>query len=148
MAVRPDCKYTQTHEWFHVEGKTVVFEYRWAAGSAARLPDLADELAELEPAVFVTHGTAGTRAAKRATASIPIVMIAALDAVGARLISSVTRPGGNITGTTLFSLETSAQAPNHAANTAVVVSRIALALRAAIIFLNAATCAGDRRRFR
>jgi putative ABC transport system substrate-binding protein len=92
----------------HVEGKTIVFEYRWAEGSAARLPDLADELAELEPAVFVSHGTAGTRAAKRATASIPIVMIAALDAVGARLIASMARPGGNITGTTLFSLETSA----------------------------------------
>ncbi len=91
-----------------VEGKNVVFEYRWAGGSTARLADFADELAQLEPAVFVAEGTTGTRAAKRATASIPIVMIAALDAVGARLISSVARPGGNITGTTLFSLETSA----------------------------------------
>jgi len=92
----------------HVEGKTIVFEYRWAEGRMGRLADLADEVVQLDPAVFVTHGTTGTRAAKRATASIPIVMIAALDAVGARLIASVARPGGNITGTTLFSLETSA----------------------------------------
>jgi len=91
-----------------VEGKNVVFEYRWAAGGTGRLADLADELAQLEPAVFVAEGTTGTRAAKRSTASISIVMVAALDAVGARLISSMARPGGNITGTTLFSLETSA----------------------------------------
>jgi len=91
-----------------VEGKKIVFEYRWAGGNPTRLADLADELAQLEPAVFLAEGTPGTRAAKRSTASIPIVMIGALDAVGARFISSVARPGGNITGTTLFSLETSA----------------------------------------
>jgi putative tryptophan/tyrosine transport system substrate-binding protein len=49
------------------------------------------------------------RAAKRATTTIPIVMIAALDAIGARLVSSIDRPGGNITGTTIFSLESSAK---------------------------------------
>jgi putative tryptophan/tyrosine transport system substrate-binding protein len=92
----------------YVEGKSVVFDYRWGGSNPTRLADLADELAQLEPAVFLAEGTTGTRAAKRSTASIPIVMIAALDAVGARFISSVARPGGNITGTTLFSLETSA----------------------------------------
>lgn len=93
----------------YVEGKNMVMESRWAEGHNNRLPDLADELVDLKVDVLVTHGTAGARAAKRATATIPIVMTAALDAVGARLIFSVARPGGNITGTTIFSLETSAK---------------------------------------
>ena len=92
----------------YVEGKNIM-EYRWAEGRNSRLPDLADELVDLKVDVLVTHGTAGARAAKRATATIPIVMTAALDAVGARLIFSIARPGGNITGTTIFSLETSAK---------------------------------------
>ncbi|HUO64178.1 MAG TPA: ABC transporter substrate-binding protein [Terriglobales bacterium] len=93
----------------YVEGKNVVMEYRWANGHAGRLPDLADELVDLKVDVLIAQGTAGARAAKRATATIPIVMTAALDAVGARLIVSIARPGGNITGTTIFSLETSAK---------------------------------------
>ena len=92
----------------YVEGKSYVMEYRWAGGSISRLPDLADELVQLPLDVLVTQGTAGTRAAKRATTTIPIVMTASLDAVGARLVSSMARPGGNVTGTTLLSLETSA----------------------------------------
>jgi ABC-type uncharacterized transport system substrate-binding protein len=92
----------------YAEGKSFVMEYRWAGGYIGRLPDLADELVQLPLDVLVTQGTAGARAAKRATATIPIVMIASVDAVGARLVSSMARPGGNLTGTTLFSLETSA----------------------------------------
>jgi putative ABC transport system substrate-binding protein len=93
----------------YVEGKNIVMEYRWAEGHHGRLPDLADELVDLTVDVLVTQATAGARAAKRATTTIPIVMTAALDAVGARLIFSIARPGGNITGTTIFSLETSAK---------------------------------------
>jgi putative ABC transport system substrate-binding protein len=93
----------------YVEGKSIVMEYRWADGHTGRLPDLADELVDLKVDVLITQGTAGARAAKRATATIPIVMTAALDAVGARLIFSIARPGGNITGTTIFSLESSAK---------------------------------------
>jgi putative ABC transport system substrate-binding protein len=93
----------------YVEGKSIVMEYRWADGHTGRLPDLADELVDLKVDVLITQGTAGARAAKRATATIPIVMTAALDAVGARLIVSIARPGGNITGTTIFSLESSAK---------------------------------------
>jgi putative tryptophan/tyrosine transport system substrate-binding protein len=92
----------------YAEGKSFVMEYRWAEGYIGRLPDLADELVQLPLDVLVTQGTAGARAAKRATATIPIVMIASVDAVGARLVSSMAHPGGNLTGTTLFSLETSA----------------------------------------
>ena len=93
----------------YVEGRNIAMELRWADGHTGRLPDLADELVDLRVDVLITQGTAGARAAKRATATIPIVMTAALDAVGARLIVSIARPGGNITGTTIFSLETSAK---------------------------------------
>jgi len=93
----------------YVEGKGILMEYRWADGYSGRLADLADELVDLKVDVFVAQGTAGARAAKRATTTIPIVMTAALDALGARLVSSIARPGGNITGTTIFSLESSAK---------------------------------------
>jgi putative ABC transport system substrate-binding protein len=96
------------HDLGYVEGKNVALEYRWAEGDGRRLPDLADELVQLNVDVLVTYGTAAARAAKRATSTIPIVMTAAVDAVGARLVGSVARPGGNLTGTTIFSLETSA----------------------------------------
>lgn len=95
------------HDLGHGEG-SFVMEARWADGHLSRLPDLADELGQLPLDVLVTQGTPATRAGKRATTTIPIVMIASVDAVGARLVSSMARPGGNVTGTTLFSLETSA----------------------------------------
>src|SRR5215831_17188290 len=57
----------------YVEGKTIAIEYRWAEGQDDRLPDLAADLARVKPDVIVTSGTPGTLAAKRATATIPIV---------------------------------------------------------------------------
>ena len=92
----------------YVEGKTFALEMRWGEANSRRLADLADELVQANVDILVTQGTAATRAAKRATTEIPIVMTAAVDAVAARLVSSMTRPWGNITGTTIFSLETSA----------------------------------------
>jgi len=92
----------------YVEGKNIGIESRWGEGNNRRLADLADELVMATVDILVTQGTAATRAAKRSTTDIPIVMTAAVDAVGARLISTIARPGGNITGTTIFSLETSA----------------------------------------
>ncbi|HTY80441.1 MAG TPA: ABC transporter substrate-binding protein [Candidatus Bathyarchaeia archaeon] len=92
----------------YVEGKSFALEARWGEGNHRQLADLADELVQANLDVLVTQGTAATRAAKRATTEIPIVMTAAVDAVAARLVSSMARPGGNITGTTIFSLETSA----------------------------------------
>jgi putative tryptophan/tyrosine transport system substrate-binding protein len=70
-----------------------------------RLPKLAAELVALKVDVIVTGGTPGTRAAKQATTTIPIVMAVSGDAVGTGLISSLARPGGNITGTTYFDPE-------------------------------------------
>ena len=82
----------------YVEGKNVVFEYRWADGKLDRLRALAGELVRLKVDVIVTTGGISTRAAKEATATIPIVMTQDIDSVGNGFIASLARPGGNITG--------------------------------------------------
>lgn len=89
----------------YVEGKNFVIEFRWADGKYDRLPDLAAELVRLKVDVIVTGGTPGTRAAKQASAAIPIVMAVSGDAVATGLIASLARPGGNVTGTTYFDPE-------------------------------------------
>jgi len=93
----------------YVEGKNVVIEFRWAEGNYARLPELAAELVLLKPDVLVTHAPAGTRAAKRATATIPIVMGVAGDAVATGLVAGLARPGGNVTGSSFFLPELNAK---------------------------------------
>jgi putative ABC transport system substrate-binding protein len=86
-----------------VEGKNIVIEYRWAEGKYDRLPDLVAELVALKVDVIVTSGgTPPALAAKQATTTIPIVMAGTGDAVAAGLVSSLARPGGNITGLTDF----------------------------------------------
>src|SRR6266542_2957084 len=81
----------------YVEGKNILIEYRYAEGKRERLPDLAAELVRLKVDVIVTAGP-GVSAAKKASTTIPIVFGAASDPVGAGLVSSLARPGGNITG--------------------------------------------------
>ena len=93
----------------YVEGKNLVMEFRWADGMYDRLPNLAAELVRLKVDVIVTGGTPGTRAAKQATTTIPIVMAVSGDAVATGLIASLARPGGNITGTTYFDPELAAK---------------------------------------
>jgi len=93
----------------YMEGKNTVIEYRWAEGDYARLPELAAQLVRSKLDVIVTHGTPGTRAAKGATTTIPIVMAVSGDAVATGLVVSLPRPGGNITGSTFFSPELSAK---------------------------------------
>ena len=82
----------------YVEGKTIVIEYRSAEGRVDRLPDLATELVRLKVEVIVTSGPTVTRAAKEATVTIPIVMSQDGDPVGNGFVTSLARPGGNITG--------------------------------------------------
>ena len=82
----------------YVEGKNIIIEYRYAEGKRERLPDLAAELVRLKVDVIVTTGAGAVLAAKKASATIPIVFAAASDPVGAGLVSSLARPGGNITG--------------------------------------------------
>jgi len=85
------------HDLGYVEGKTIVLEYRFAAGQNERLPALAAELMRLPVDVLVTAGS-GALAAKRATATIPIVFTVFADPVAEGLVASLARPGGNITG--------------------------------------------------
>ena len=81
-----------------VEGRNIVFEYRWAAGKRDRLPALAEELVRLKVDIIVSRAGFVVRAAKRATRTIPIVTTAAADIVQSGLVASLARPGGNITG--------------------------------------------------
>jgi len=82
----------------YVEQQTIVLEYRWAEGSLARLPRLAAELVQLKVDVIVTQGEEAARAARGATSTVPIVMATSGDPVGAGLVASLARPGGNVTG--------------------------------------------------
>src|SRR5215831_7404890 len=80
------------------EGKNISIDYRFAEGEADRLPALAAELVRLKVDVIVTSGPIPTRAAKEATSTIPIVMGFDSDPVGNGFVTSLARPGGNITG--------------------------------------------------
>lgn len=93
----------------YVEGKNFVIEIRWADGKYERLPELAAELVRLKVDVLITGGTPGTVALRHATSTIPIVMAASGDAVATGLVSSLARPGGNITGSTFFNPELAAK---------------------------------------
>jgi putative ABC transport system substrate-binding protein len=86
---------------------TISFEFRFADGKLDRLPALAAELVSLGVDVIVTAGSDDIDAARNATRTIPIVMAAVGDAVGAGFVESLTRPGGNITGQTMFTTEQS-----------------------------------------
>jgi putative ABC transport system substrate-binding protein len=91
----------------HVEGKNIVIEYRYGEGKLDRLPALAAELARLKVDVIVTGGPQATRPAKKATATIPIVMAFDSDPVGNGFVASLARPGGNVTGLSALSPEIS-----------------------------------------
>jgi putative ABC transport system substrate-binding protein len=82
----------------YVEGRDIVIEYRWSEGRQDRLPDLAAELVRLNVDVIVTWGTQPTKAAKDVSGTVPIVMAASAEPVAAGLVSSLARPGGNVTG--------------------------------------------------
>ena len=88
-----------------VEGPHLVVERRDAAGQYERLPDLAAELVRLNVDVIVTVSTPGALAAKHATSTIPIVFTSVADPIGAGVIPSLARPGGNITGVTTISAD-------------------------------------------
>jgi putative ABC transport system substrate-binding protein len=83
-----------------IEGRTVTIEYRWAQGREERFGEIAAELVRRKVDVIVTSGNAGL-AAKQATSVIPIVFAVAADPLAAGLVSSLSRPGGNVTGLSL-----------------------------------------------
>ncbi len=82
----------------YVEGKNIVIELRFGEGKSERVPALAAELVRLKVDIIVSAGPTVTRAAKEATATIPIVMAQDTDPVGNGFVASLARPGGNITG--------------------------------------------------
>jgi putative ABC transport system substrate-binding protein len=86
----------------YVDGKSIGIEYRYAEGKGARLPDLASEMIQLKPDVIFAYGGDVAPHAKRATASIPIVAMVSNDPVQSGLVTSISRPGGNVTGITLI----------------------------------------------
>jgi putative ABC transport system substrate-binding protein len=86
----------------YVEGQNLVLEYRYAAGSAERLPALAAELVQRQVDVIVAGGVPAVRAAQHATRTIPVVMAGVTDPVGQGLVTSLARPGGNTTGMSLL----------------------------------------------
>jgi ABC-type uncharacterized transport system substrate-binding protein len=102
FSARVDAFRQRLRELGYVEGKNIVIEYRYAEGKLERLPDLAAELVRLKVDVIVTSAGPAVSAAKKASATIPIVFATAADPVGAGLVSSLARPGGNITGLSLM----------------------------------------------
>jgi putative ABC transport system substrate-binding protein len=87
----------------YVEGQNVDIEYRFGDGKSDRYPDLAADLVRRKVDVIVTSSTRASKAVKNATSTIPIVMAAAADPVGAGLITSLAHPGGNVTGLSMRS---------------------------------------------
>jgi putative ABC transport system substrate-binding protein len=86
----------------YAEGQNILIEYRSADGNIERLPGLATELARLRVDLIVAGATPAGRAARAATATIPIIVMAMGDPVGDGLVASLARPGGNLTGTTFL----------------------------------------------
>jgi len=93
---------TGLRELGYVEGTNIGIEFRWAEGIYDRLPHLVAELIATNVDVLITHGTPGTRVAKQATTTIPIVMAISGDAIATGLVSSLARPEANLTGSTFF----------------------------------------------
>ena len=82
----------------HIEGRNMTIEVRNAAGRSDRLPAMVDELLRVKVEVIVAVNTPAAQAAKKATSTIPIVIMRVADPVAQGLVTSLTRPGGNVTG--------------------------------------------------
>jgi putative tryptophan/tyrosine transport system substrate-binding protein len=93
----------------YVEDKNVRFEYRYAKGHNERFPELANDLVGLNVDVILAWGTDAVLAAKQATTTIPIVMVAVGDPLGSGIVTNLARPGGNVTGCSLRAAELEAK---------------------------------------
>src|SRR6476620_12683772 len=80
------------------EDRNLTIEYRWGEGRTERFSEIAAEFVQRKVTIILTHNTPPTLAAKQATSSIPIVFATAGDPIGAGIVASLARPGGNITG--------------------------------------------------
>jgi putative ABC transport system substrate-binding protein len=93
----------------YVEGQNIVIEYRWGQDQHDRLPDLAADLVRSQVAVIAAHDLSSAIVAKAATTTIPIVFVSAGDPVKLRLVASLNRPGGNVTGVSFVNAELGAK---------------------------------------
>jgi putative ABC transport system substrate-binding protein len=100
---------TGLREHGYQEGQNIIIEYRWANNDYDRVPTQLKELIDLKVDVIVTHSTPAALAAKKATSTIPIVFAVVGDAVASGVVTSLARPGGNLTGLTFFGPEVHAK---------------------------------------
>jgi len=107
IASRLDAFRAGLREFGYFEGKNIIIEYRSAAGEIDRLPDLAAQLIGLKVDIIFSTGPQSTRAAKKATSTIPIIMGFDNDPVGNGFVASLAHPGGNITGLSTLAPEIS-----------------------------------------
>jgi putative ABC transport system substrate-binding protein len=108
------------------EGRNIAFEHRYAEGRPERLPDLAADLVRSKPDLIVAIGGDVAPFAKRATATIPIVMITSADPVQGGLVARLARPGGNVTGVTFVSSELAGKRLQFLREAAPHVTRVAV----------------------
>jgi putative ABC transport system substrate-binding protein len=109
----------------YIEGRNMTIEFRTAEGTVERLPDLAAELVRLPVEVILTATSPTIRAAQQATRTIPIVMGNSQDPVSEGFVASLARPGGNITGLTLFSPDIAAKRLQLVKEVAPTLTRVA-----------------------
>ena len=110
----------------YVEGQNIALESRWADGRHERLPELAADLVRLKVDVIVSSATPASRAAKAATSSIPIVIVAVGEPVKVGLIASLARPGGNVTGLSLLTTDLSGERLELLGQVVRTMSRVAI----------------------
>ncbi len=110
----------------YVEGRNVTIEYLWADGNRERLPDLATDLVRSRVDVVLALGPASARAAKNATTTIPVVFVGSGDPIAEGLVSSLARPGGNITGLSNESEEMNAKWLELLKETVPALARVAV----------------------
>ena len=124
--------YQSLREFGWVEGQNVVFERRYAQGQFGQLSDLATELARLNVDIIVTASTPPAMAAKSATTSIPIVILDPGDPVATGLVTSLARPGGNVTGVSSIAPDLAAKRLQLLKEAVPKLSRVAVLFNAAI----------------
>jgi len=110
----------------YAEGRNIAIEYRWAEGKPERMRELAEELVRLKVDVIITASSIYVEAAKRATSTIPIVFMAHADPVGTGHVTSLARPGGNITGFSVMATETSVKSLELFTQTVPGLARVAV----------------------
>ena len=110
----------------YLEGRNALIEYRWAEGQYERFPALIAQLIALKVDVIVTAGTPATQAVKKATTSVPLVMVAVGDPVATGIVASLKQPGGNITGLTSIAEETEGKRLELLREVLPTVSRVAV----------------------